>query len=165
MWYGKSGSKLCCLIHLCYFTHGRGELRANKTDRNRPPFLFLYPAALPDGDLACYTADGAPGGWQWQVVGSVVYPNSVFSGSGIKGTVLVSSFPQIWACGVLTLLHGDSWQYRALIFPLKVFDLKDPHGSYFGIHWTTPSLKPVLFLSNPFPLAKDLSLIVSKWLL
>lgn len=73
---------------------GGGELQANKADRNGPPFLFLYPAALPDGDLARYTADGALGGCQWQVVGSVVHLGSVFSGPGIKATVLVSLFPQ-----------------------------------------------------------------------
>lgn len=52
---------------LSFYTFG-GKLQANKTDRNRPPFLLLNQAALPDGDLACYTADrpwetGGGRGW------------------------------------------------------------------------------------------------------
>ena len=37
---------------LSFHTFGGRKLQANKTDGNRPPFLFLYHIALPGGDLA-----------------------------------------------------------------------------------------------------------------
>lgn len=113
-----------------------------------------------------YTTDGALGDGQWQVVGSVLHLSSTYSWVwNLSHIVLVSSFPRVEVCDILTLFQGLLWQYRDLVFHLKVFNSKDRSGAWHwaSLDYTTFEACPVP--QQPIPPATDLCSIQSKYLL
>lgn len=164
MWYGKSGSKLCCLLHLCHFTHLGGNYRQTRLMETGHPFCFC--TKQPDGDFA----DRVLGDQGWQVV-AVCETLGLEASLGLylvlelksRSLSFLSSKPVIPVPAPWT-----PWSHRVIVSHLRVFNWKDPNGATLRLHWITSSLRSALIKSCPSTThlsRTDLSSVQSKRLL